>query len=316
VQVSSANNVPVSGSMVENNVLYTTNLNNNAEYGGCQIDGSYGMQINTAGSGADLSNNTFQNNEVTVTSSVCPGFGFSWSGATASNGPNQTKNNKFICQLASGYSAGPCTGIRFDANQYNPGIAAVVGTRDTYIGDTSSLYIWYDGTPSWTCNQCTFGKGANAISGWVMLDYDGGGQSGQSSQPMYLIDPTFTGGATKDSNNLATWASNNRGLSFSYTIEWTYTVTVNGGSSGSPVSGATVTVTDAKGTQECNGTTGAGGLFSCVLKDTTYGASGGQYSITSFSPLTFKVSGAGCTTTTYTETILSTTSELKSIPGC
>jgi hypothetical protein len=316
VQVSSANNVAVSGSMVENNILFTTNLNNNAEYGGCQIDGSYGMQINTAGSGADLSNNTFQNNEVTVTSSVCPGFSFSWSGATASNGPNQTKNNKFVCKLANGSSNGPCAGMRFDANQYNPGIAAVVGTGDTYIGDTSALYIWYDGTPTWTCKQCTFGKGANAVSGWVMLDYDGGGQSGQSSQPMYLIDPSFTGGATKDSNNLATWASNNPSLSFSYTIQWTYTLTVKGALSGGPISGASVTARDAQGQQDCNGTTNASGVFSCVVNDTKYGASGGHYSITNFNPISFTISGSGCSALTYIEIILPFTSETKIIPGC
>ena len=316
VQVSSANNVAVTGSVVQDNVLYTTNLNNNAEYGGCQIDGSYGMQINTAGSSADLSNNTFQNNRVTVTSGVCPGFGFSWSGATAANGPNKTQNNTFTCRLVSGLTAGPCAGMRFDANQYNPGIAAVVGTGDTYIGDTSALYIWYDGTPTWTCKQCTFGKGANAKSGWVMLDYDGGGQSGQSSQPMFLVDPTFTGGATKDSNNLSTWAANNSSLSFSYTIQWTYTVTVKGASSGSPLSGATVTATDSQSGQECNGTTNSSGVFSCVLNDTKYAAAGGKYTTTSSNPFTFKVSASGCSALTYSESILSTISETKTVPGC
>jgi hypothetical protein len=308
--------VAVTGSVVQDNVLYTTNLNNNAEYGGCQIDGSYGMQINTAGSSADLSNNTFQNNRVTVTSGVCPGFGFSWSGATAANGPNKTQNNTFTCRLVSGLTAGPCAGMRFDANQYNPGIAAVVGTGDTYIGDTSALYIWYDGTPTWTCKQCTFGKGANAIPGWVMLDYDGGRQSGQSSQPMFLVDPTFTGGATKDSNNLSAWAANNSSLSFSYTIQWTYTVTVKGASSGSPLSGATVTATDSQSGQECNGTTNSSGVFSCVLNDTKYAAAGGKYTTTSSNPFTFKVSASGCSALTYSESILSTISETKTVPGC
>jgi hypothetical protein len=316
VQVSSANNVSVTGTVVQNNILYTTNLNNDVEYGGCQIDGSYGMQINTAGSNAALSNNTFQNNKVTVTSGVCPGFGFSWSGATAGSGPNKTKNNSFVCRLASGFTAGPCAGARFDANQYNPGIAAVVGTGDTYIGDTSAIYIWYDGTPTWTCNQCTFGKGANAISGWVMLDYDGGGQSGQSSQPMYLVDPAFTGGATKDSNNLSTWASNNGSLSFSYTVQWTYTVTVKGATSGSVVSGATVTATDSQSGQECNGATNSSGVFTCVMNDTKYAATSGNYTTTSYSPFAISIVKPGCTTLNYSLTLGSTTSETRTVPGC
>jgi len=316
VQVSSANNRAVTGTVVQNNVLYTTNLNNDIEYGGCQIDGSYGMQINTAGSNAALSNNTFQNNKVMVTSSVCPGFGFSWSGATAGSGPNKTQNNTFVCRLALGFTAGPCAGARFDANQYNPGIAAVVGTGDTYVGDTSAIYIWYDGTPTWTCNQCTFGKGANATSNWVMLDYDGGGQSGQSSQPMFLVDPTFTGGATKDSNNLSNWASNNGSLSFSYTIQWTYAVTVKGATSGSTMSGAAVTITDSQSGQECSGTTNSSGVFSCVVNDTKYAATSGHYTTTSYSPFTISIAKPGCAVLNYNQSFTSTTTETRTIPGC
>jgi Putative Ig domain len=316
VQVSSVNGQAVSGSLIQNNVFYTTNLANDVEYGGCQIDGSYGIQINTAGASQDLSNNTFFNNKVYVTSSVCPGFGFSWSGATAANGPNNTKSNTFSCSLAAGYTTGPCAGIRLDANQYNPGIAAVVGTGDTYIGDTSAIYIWYDGTPTWTCHQCTFSKGANPISNWVMLDYDGGYQSGQSSGPMYLVDPNFINGATKGSNNLAQWASNNSGLTFSYTVQWTYTVTVKGASSGNVISGATVTATDTQGTQECSGVTNASGQLACTLTDTKYGASGGNYTTTSANPFSVKISASGCTAATNNRTILSTTSETVSLPGC
>jgi hypothetical protein len=316
VQVSSANNVAVTGSVVQDNVLYTTNLNNDVEYGGCEIGGSYGIQINTAGSSSDLSNNTVQNNRATVTSSVCPGYAFSWSGATAANGPNKTNNNTFTCNLASGFTAGPCAGIRLDANQYNPGVAAVVGTGDTYKGDTSAIYIFYDGTPTWTCSQCTFGKGSNPISGWVMLDYDGGGQSGASSQAMFLVDPNFTDGATKDSNNLSKWASNNGSLSFSYTVQWTYKVTVKGASSGNSISGATVTARDSKGGQECSGPTDANGVFSCVVNDAKYAATSGNYSTTSYSPFAISIAKPGCTTLNYNLTLGSPTTETRTVPGC
>ena len=312
IQTGSAGSNTSTNNLVQNNVLRTYNLANDPEYGGCQIDGSFGIQINTAGSSQQTTNHLIQNNKVYVNSGACPGFAFSWSGANtpASN----TKNNHFSCTLVSG--SGPCAGARFDANQYNPHQAGVISTGDTFVGDTSSIYIWYDGTPTWTCHQCTFGKGSNPISGWVMIDNDGGGQSGQSSDPMFLIDPTFTGGATKDSNNLSKWASNNASLSFSYTVQWTYTVVVKGASSGSTISGATVTATDSQGGQECNGTTDANGVFSCVVSDTKYGAAGGTYTVTSLSPFGFRISASGCTTLNYTEAISSTTTETKAIPGC
>jgi hypothetical protein len=316
VQVSSVVGV-VTGTVVQNNVLYTTNLNNNLEYGGCQIDGSFGMQINTAGSTYDLSNNTFQNNKVTVTSSVCPGFGFSWSGATMAQGPNKTIDNTFVCNLTPGSATGPCAGMRLVGNQYSPHPdGAVTGTGDTFLGDTSAIYIYYDGTPSWTCNQCTFGKGSNPIAGWVMLDYYGGHVSGASSNPMFLVDPTFTGGATKDSNNLQAWASNNASLSFSYTIQWTYTVTVKGATSGSPISGAMVTAMDSQGGQECSGTTNSSGVFSCVLNDTKYAAAGGSYTITNFNPFALQISATSCSTLNYNLSIASTTTETRQLGGC
>jgi hypothetical protein len=319
VQVSSVDNVNVSGTVVRDNTIFTTELDNDAEYPDCasdQIASSYGMQLNTAGASTILTNNTYKNNHVTVTSLGCSGFGFSYSGANGTG--NQTQGNKLSCTLASGHAPGiVCAGFRFDANQYSPhpdyGLTSV---GDTITGDTSALYIWYDGSPSWSCSQCTLGKGSNPISGWVMLDYYGGNSVGQSSDPFFLIDPTFTGGATKDSNNLAAWASNNPSLTFAYTIQWTYSVTVKGASSGDAISGATVTGTNSASTEECNGTTNASGVFSCVVNDTTYAASGGKYTTTSFNPFTFKVSASGCSATTYSESVVSTTSETKTLPGC
>jgi hypothetical protein len=318
VQVSSvASSAGVTGSVVQGNVLYTTNLNNDVEYGGCQIDGSYGMQLNTAGAAADLSDNTFQDNRVYVTSSVCPGFGFSWSGATDAAGPNRTLRNTFLCRLAAGATAGPCAGIRLDANEYSPHPDnAVIGTGDTYVGDTSAIYIWYDGTPSWTCNQCTFGRGLNAVAGYVMFDNDNGLASGGSSNPVYLVDPTFIGGATEDSNDLAMWAANNPAYSSSYTIQYTYSVTVQKSSSSAPIAGATLTVKDASGATVCSGSSDANGLYRCAVSATKYGASNATYAVTTFNPLSFSILAPGCTAANYSESVTGPTTEVRPLSGC
>jgi hypothetical protein len=57
-------------------------------------------------------------------------------------------------------------------------------------------------------------------------------------------------------------------------------------------------------------------VFSCVVSDTKYGASGGKYAVTNFNPLAIKISASGCTTLNYNKTILATTSETQTIPGC
>jgi hypothetical protein len=307
----------VVGSVIQNNTIYGHYQNNNLEYGGCALGGTYGIQINFAGESIDVSNNTIKNNTVKMVADVCESEGFAWSSATIGSGPNHTLNNLFSCTLAPGSTATPCAGNRLDALQYSPSPDnSVISIGDTYLGDTSAIYIYYDGTPTWTCNQCTFGKSTNPVPGWVLLDYFGGNSVGGSSHPMFLIDPTFVNGATASSNNLARWASNNPSFSFSYTIQWTYTVTAKTAASGSPISGATVTAVDAQGNTECSGTTNSSGIFSCTMSDTKYGASGGKYTTASFNPYTFTISANGCSVSKYTETILGTTNEVKTLGGC
>jgi hypothetical protein len=317
VQVSSVNNRAVTGTVVQDNVLNITQLNNDPEYGGCQLEGAHGLQLNTAGSGFDLSNNTFKNNVVTSYADQCPGDGFAFSSGSNGAGANKTQNNKFSCRYVGGHAGVEhCAGIYFDPKGYSPAPdGSLISTGDTFSGDKEAVFIWYDGSSSWTCNQCTFDKGPNADASWLFVDYDLGQSTGAGSSPFTFVDPTFTNGAAASQNNLSAWASNNSS-SFSSTIQWTYTVTVKGGSSGSAMSGATVTATDSQGSQECNGTTNSSGVFSCVVSDTKYGASGGSYAVTNFNPVGFKISASGCTTLNYSKAILSTTAETQTIPGC
>jgi hypothetical protein len=316
VQIASVGPGSVNGSLVQNNVLYTTNLPNDQEYGGCQGGGSYGIQINNTGSG-DTSNNTFQNNKVTVTASACPGFGFSWSNATLEHGPNHTISNRFVCNLAPGSTPTPCAGINLIGNEYSPHPDnAVDSQQDTYLGDTSAIHVHFDGTPAWTCSQCTFGKGSNPVSNWMLFDNNAGVPSAASSNPIVLVDPTFTGGASKSSNNLKAWAASNPSLSSSYAIRWTYTVTVKGASSGNAIAGAAVSAKDSQFAQECSGTTNASGVFSCVVNDTKYAAIAGTYTVTTFNPFQFQISATGCTALSYNLTITATTKETRQLGGC
>lgn len=319
IQVGAFNGSAVTGIMVKNNRLFSTYLNNNTEYGGCPLGGAYGMQLNTGGSGIDLSNNTFENNWVVTTAKTCPSVGFSFSNATNGSGPNKTIDNHFECDIATGATNYyPCDGMQFIQKEYSPyPDGSLISTGDTILGDTSALYIGYNGTGSWTCNQCTFGKGTNPVSsGWVFLDIDGGLSSGASSSEFKLVDPTFIDGAAASQSNLATWAINNSTLSFDYLIQWTYTVTAEQSSNSAPISGATVTIKDVNNTTECSGTTNASGVFSCVVNDTKYSAASGSYTTPSFNPTAISISASGCTTLNYSDTITSTTTEIKKLSGC
>lgn len=303
----------LNGSTINGDWLIVSQLANDSEYGGCQLGGGYGMQLNFG-----ASNNTFTGNHVVSIADACPGIGFSYSNPGNTDGPNYTVDNHFECDLASGSTASPCAGANFDAKEYSPAPdGSMIATGDTYLGDTSALYIGYDGTSSWKCNQCTFGKGTNPISGWLLLDNDKGLASGNTSSLFTLVDPIFTGGATKSANNLSNWANNNPTLSSSYIIEWTYTVTVEQSSNSAPISGATVAITPANSGTPCSTTTNGSGVATCILPDTLYQAVSGTYSTPSYNPMAITISATGCTTLgPISETITATTNETKKLGGC
>jgi hypothetical protein len=331
-QVSSVNGRAVTGTVVQGNTGIVRILDNDAEYACASVEygSTYGIQINTAGGGFDLSNNRFIGNTVTVLAGPCGAYAFSDSSATLAAGVNLSQNNNWICRGISGWTPTAnvnCAAMRFDGNQYGGsecggsgqcgyGLEAFDSQGDYFSGDSADIYIWYDGNASWTCTGCTFNKPSTAISGWHFFDYNNGSSSATpASSPFYFIDPTFTGGAAPSSNNLSAWASSNTGSTFSYVIEWTYTVTVTNTSS-VPISGATVVLTDANSVQECNGTTNSSGVFSCVVKDTTYQAVSGSYTTPTVNPYVLQISATGFTTYTQSsKTINATLTETKQLSG-
>jgi hypothetical protein len=307
----------VSNTVVQNNTIRTTALDNDAEYPNCdsaQEAYSYGMQLITAGASNTFTHNTFQGNKVVVTAGVCGGFGFSWSGTNQTG--NVTQNNHLECDLAGApVSLQACAGFRMDAKQYSYVDFGITSNHETILGDTSALHIWYDGTPSWTCSQCTFGHGTNPTSGWVFIDFYYGAGSGGGTNPLYFVDPTFLAGS-ESLTNLSTWTSNNRSLTSSYFIQFTQTVTVKGASSGNPISGATVTYTDAL-SNKYTGTTNSSGVATVIVNENQYAGTNGNFTITHYNNYSYTVTSSGCSSAGASGlTVTSPNSVTVSLPGC
>jgi hypothetical protein len=286
----------VSNTVVQNNTIRTTALDNDAEYPNCdsaQEAYSYGMQLNTAGATNTFTNNTFQANKVVVTANACGGFGFSWSGTNQAG--NVTQNNHLECDLVSApVSLQACAGFRMDAKQYSYADFGITSNHETILGDTSAVHMWYDGTPSWRCSQCTFGQGTHPASNWVFLDFYYGAQSGGGANPLYFVDPTFLAGS-ESQTNLSTWTTNNPSNTSSYFIQFTQTVTVEGATSGNPVSGATVTYTDALSNQY-TGMTNSSGVATIVVNENQYAGTNGAFKITNYNNYSYTVTAPGCST--------------------
>lgn len=159
--------------------------------------------------------------------------------------------------------------------------------------------------------------------------YAGVGSSTTVIGPVYLVNPTFSGGATGSSNDM-TLASSEMvtGTKGSYFIQYTYQVTVTGASSGSPIVGATVTATDTHSGLECTATTNSSGVAICdgqaaisaanaALNNTEYSFTAPNApTTTTFNPFSFSISKSGCTTNTYSESITGPTVEAKTLSGC
>jgi hypothetical protein len=197
--------------------------------------------------------------------------------------------------------------MRFDDKQYGA-TGTLLSTGDTLIGDCGSTMVWWDGANSWSCKSCTFTEGSNPDpANYHTFNFFNGGNA---TDPFYIIDATFAGGASKDSNNLSSAY-----LSASYLIQWTYTVTVENSSNGSPVTSATVTVKDALNNTECSGAVNPSGLFSCVVTEERWYNDGAGAHKESHNPQTITISATGCTTDAHSLAVTSATSETRSLTG-
>ena len=131
---------------------------------------------------------------------------------------------------------------------------------------------------------------------------------------MYFVDPTFLAGS-ESQTNLSTWASHNSSNSSSYFIQFTQTVTVKG-ASGNPISGATVTYTDAL-SNHYTGTTNSSGVTSIVVNENQYAATNGTFKITHYNTYSYTVTATGCTSSSASGLNITNPNSVSiSLPGC
>ena len=294
-----ATSYPVNGTVAQSNTVTVTESNDNSEYGGCPLDGTYGIQYDDAAASA-----SDQSNTVVANAKQCDGAGLR---LTAVGTGDTSLNNSYSGKLASGFASGVvATGLSIDSG----GQPAVTATRDTFIGDTSSIFVDWDGAGPFTCISCTLGSGPTPTSYTTFYFWNGG--TPVTPGGLHFRDTTFTGSASKTSTSMTVPGSN--GQTAEYWIDWTYTVTVEDGS-GAAVSGASVSITDALGNNVFSGTTNSSGQATAVLTEFRMYNSGSSAVQEMRTPDTVSISASGCTTLNYSTTISGTTSETRSMTG-
>jgi hypothetical protein len=121
---------------------------------------------------------------------------------------------------------------------------------------------------------------------------------------MHLRDASF-GAGVDPRNNIIPAQNAGTQAAVSIYIDWTYTVAVTD-QTGNSVSGAAVTVKDSLGNQECNTSTGATGVATCVVTQERIHNDTGANQIENRNPMAVSASKSGCVTSAVKETVSQT----------
>jgi parallel beta-helix repeat protein len=269
------------GAKAYDNTINVIELPNNAEYGGCQAGGTYGIQIEHPATNLQIYNNT-----VIARADACAAQAFRASGLYASNG-NRVYSNSFTAQRV-----GAGTGVANAVSLASVDTGLTIESN-TLSGDSANFHVDWEGSNGTLLKNNVIVKGSNPSSIYATVNFGNG--SSFSSLGNILQDSTYQNGADDASYRVRT-------AGFEYTVQWTLSITSTD-THGTAVGNASVTITDSTGATAFTGTTNASGVTSAVLREyRRYNQSGTNY-VQSFNPYTVTVSKAGYGTSVSSVTV-------------
>lgn len=300
----------------------------------CDPAGVYGERIKTfAYTSQDM---TFSYDNITAYANQCNAYAFSISDNTSTT--NTLNYLTLVSRLQSGHAAVNAIALGNDDLE-DTGSGALMNGYHLYLsGDTIDYLGSNEAGPGgpFACYSCTWNEPATKTSGicgdtghnyslgsWVMISICFPGEwANNTVGPVYLIDPTYSGGAAFGSDDFTvcnTYCASN--MTASYVQMWTYTVTVKNGS-GALISGASVSATDAQsGTSNALGnayscTTNSQGQCSFVVNDKMKKVvTPNTPTTTSYNPISFTITAPGCTALNYGKTVASTLNDTETLAG-
>ncbi len=175
-------------------------------------------------------------------------------------------------------------------------------TNDTFTGDSGIFWFDWTGAYNLTFINPTFNKGTAFPSSPWYFAIAGNGFGAVSN--VHIRDAIF-GAGVDPRNNIIPPQNAGTQAAVSFYIDWTYTVVVTD-QSGNPVTGAAVTVKDSLGNQECNTSTGATGVATCVVTQERIHNDTGANQVENRNPMAVSASKSGCVTSAVKETVSQT----------
>lgn len=237
------------------NTINVIELANNAEYGGCQAGGTYGIQIEYPATNLEVYNNT-----VLARADACDAQAFR--ATEISEGNNcRAYNNTFTAQRI-GSAVGRANAVS---------LADVSGgltiDGNALTGDSSNFSVDWDGASNVVVSGNTVAKGSNPSS-YYTVDFGNGGT--HPSLGNIWRDSTYQNGADDTVYRVRTAA-------FEYFVQWTLTVTVRD-QFGSAIPQANVGAYDSQDATVFSGVTDGNGVITIPLSEyRRYNQSGVNY---------------------------------------
>ena len=295
---------PGKGSIVQNNTITTAaELENNAEYNGCEGNGVYGIQWDDK-----VGNAAASGNHVTVVSDVCTASAMRLTDTPATG--NNKSNNNFYTAIRTATSL-PCTvpqmgapsGCAMAISTEMSTTTGFTSTNDTFTGDSGIFWFDWTGAYNLTLINPTFNKGTTFPSNPWYFAVAVNGYGAVSN--VHIRDAKFGAGVDPTNNKIPAQHAGTQ-AAVSFYIDWTYTLAVTD-QNGHPVTGATVKVMDSLGNQECNTSTNAAGVATCLVTEERIHNDTGANQVENRNPKAVSASKSGCATNEVKGTISETT---------
>ena len=315
VECEAQNRPNCPGRNVHGNTIQAIVHANDSEYGGCELGGAYGIQWDDTPANSIATGNTF-----TARSQDCQAQALRVTDSETTT--NVSSGNTYIAQHST--SAGACSpiadnggttcayGMGFDMGGSNPGAFSSKG--DSFQADDAEIFIDDYAVTNTVIVSPTFLKGTfnpqSDCSGAFCFII---ARNLGNPATLYIQDATFGTGVNPDNNEIPAPGGSYQAVSVYLT--WTQTVTVTK-SGGGAASGATVTYTDALGTNY-SASTNSSGVASVVVTQKRYNNDSAANGIENHNPFSLSVSLSGCTTnTTSGISISGTGSTSVTLGGC
>lgn len=241
-------------SVVRDNIIETYEEPVNEEYEGCQIGGTYGVQLESRATRAVV-----RNNQVQVAATACDGRAFRVTGTKPGNA-NLSAGNVYAAARQPG-----ATGKAVAASFSNA--RDVVLDGDTLRADTWNAEIVWEGAQNIVLKNVTFIKGDHPGPDYATFRLVPGSNNAKfrpASAELKVIDPIFRNGASADSFSMRRIGEEKWVMPAEYSIQWSYHLTVVGADQ-QPLPGVTVKVTDHKGAPYISALTGPDGRTAPIV---------------------------------------------------